>query len=182
MTHLKHRMNKAASFACLFALFLIPALVQAQVSVTVTGTNVACFGGNNGTATAIGSGGWAPYTYLWSNGATSATITGLTAGTYSVTATDIDLGFAVGSITISQPPQLGVQVFGESQICDIAPDGKATAVPFGGVPPYGYLWSNGGTSAQITGLAAGTYTVTITDANNCTTSGSASVFFWDEGL
>jgi len=182
MTHLNHRMNKAASFACLFALFLIPALVQAQVSVTVTGTNVACFGGNNGTATAIGSGGWAPYTYLWSNGATSATITGLTAGTYSVTATDIDLGFAVGSITISQPPQLGVQVFGESQICDIAPDGKATAVPFGGVPPYGYLWSNGGTSAQITGLAAGTYTVTITDANNCTTSGSASVFFWDEGL
>lgn len=182
MIHLKHPMNKAATVICLFAFFLIPAFLQSQVSVTVTGTTVTCFDGNNGTATAIGSGGSAPYTYAWSNGASAATLTGLTAGTYSVTVTDTNQGSAVGSVMVAQPSQLGVQVFGESQICGIAPDGKATAVPYGGVPPYSYLWNNGGTSAQITGLAAGTYTVTITDANNCTTTGSATVFFWDEGL
>lgn len=113
-------------------LALFSAALYAQVQVTVFGTNVSCFGGSDGTATAIGSGGWAPYTYQWSNGATTATVTGLTAGTYTVTATDIDLGFAIGTITITQPPQLGVTVFGESQICDIVPDGIATAVPFGG--------------------------------------------------
>jgi len=163
-------------------LFLLPALAQAQVTVTVTGTNVTCFGLNNGTATALGSGGWAPYTYLWSTGQTTATITGLAPGTYNVTVTDIDLGTGVGSITITQPPQLGVTLYGESQICGIAPDGKATAVPYGGTPPYTYLWNTGGTTAQITGLPAGTYTVTVTDANGCTVAGSTTVFFWDEGV
>lgn len=162
-------------------LFLATTL-SAQVQVTVTGTNIPCFGQNSGTATATGSGGWAPYTYLWSTGATTQTITGLSAGTYSVTVTDIDLGYAVGSITITQPPMLGVQVYGESQICGIVPDGKATAVPFGGTAPYTYLWSNGGTTAQITGLAQGTYTVTVTDLNGCTAAGSTTVYFWDEGI
>lgn len=169
-------------FLSLLTLVLFSIALHAQVQVTVFGTNVSCFGGSDGTATAIGSGGWAPYTYEWSNGATTATITGLTAGTYTVTATDVDLGFAIGSITITEPPQLGVTVFGESQICDIVPDGIATAVPFGGTPPYTYLWSNGGTTAQITGLDEGLYTVTVTDANECTTSGSAYVYFWDEGV
>lgn len=158
------------------------AVLQAQVTISVTGTNVTCFGLSNGTATAVGSGGWAPYTYVWSTGATTATVTGLAAGTYSVTATDIDLGYAVGTITITQPPQLGVQVYGESQICGIVPDGKVTAVPFGGTPPYTYLWSTGATTAQITGLPEGTYTVTVTDAKGCTTAGSGTVYFWNEGI
>lgn len=180
LTYLKVRFN--GLFIALAMLMLLPALTEAQVTVTVTGTNVTCFGLNNGYATAVGSGGWAPYTYLWSNGLTTQTIGGLAPGTYYVTVTDIDLGFGVGSITITQPPQLGVTVYGESQICGLVPDGKATAVPFGGTPPYTYLWSNGGTTAQITGLAGGTYTVTVTDANNCTASGSTVVYFWNEGI
>ncbi len=174
------QMKTFLAFAVLMV--CIPAIMQAQMSVAVTGTNVKCFGGNTGTATAVASGGWAPYTYLWSNGATSQTITGLGVGTYFVTVTDIDLAFAVGSVVITQPPQLGVTVYGESQICGIAPDGKATAVPYGGTPPYTYLWSNGGTTAQITGLSSGTYTVTVTDSKGCTTVGSATVYFWNEGV
>ena len=165
-----------------FLLAAIPAFLTAQVQVTVTGTNVTCFGDCDGTATALASGGWAPYTYQWSNGATTSTITGLCPGTYSVTVVDIDLGSAVGSITISQPTQLGVNVNGQSQICGNIPDGWAAAVPFGGTPPYTYLWSNGGTTPQINNLVAGTYTVTVTDSHNCTTEGSFVVGFWNEGI
>ncbi len=182
--HLNPRTDQALFFRSLCMLFLlIPGFLSAQMSVTITKTNVSCFGGNNGSATASATGGTGPYTYHWSNNATTATITGLVAGSYSVTATDATQATAVASVAITQPASpLGVQVYGESQICGIVPDGKATAVPFGGTPPYTYLWSNGGTTAQITGLAAGVYTVTVTDANGCTTSGSATVYFWNEGI
>jgi hypothetical protein len=168
--------------AALILLVALPAMVQAAITVNVTGTNVSCYGGNNGTATAIASGGWAPYTYQWSNGATTQTITGLAAGVYHVTVTDIDLAFAIGTITITQPNALGVTVYAQGQICGIVPDGTATAVPYGGVGPYTYLWSNGGTTSQITGLSTGTYVVTVTDANNCTAVGSTFVNFANEGL
>ncbi|MEZ4967983.1 MAG: SdrD B-like domain-containing protein [Saprospiraceae bacterium] len=162
--------------------FLAPALLPAQLSVEVTHTNISCFGTPNGSATAMATGGQEPYSYLWSNGGATAQITGLAAGTYTVTVTDAAQNTATGMAMITQPAPLGVQVYGESQICGIAPDGKATAVPFGGSPPYTYLWNNGGTTAQITGLPAGTYTVTVTDMKGCTTSGSATVYFWDEGI
>lgn len=179
----RFRISRVLPFAALLVFFsFLSNVVQAQVSISVTSTNVTCFGLNNGTATAIGSGGWTPYTYHWSNGATTAMVTGLAPGSYSVTVTDVDLGYAVGTVLITQPPQLGVQVYGESQICGIVPDGKVTAVPFGGTPPYTYQWSNGGTSAQITGLPEGTYTVTVTDANGCTAAGSGTVYFWNEGI
>ena len=179
----RFRISRIPRIAALLIYFcLLGAATQAQVTVSVTSTNVSCFGGSNGTATATGGGGWSPYTYHWSTGATTASVTGLAAGTYYVTATDVDQGYAVGTVIISQPPQLGVQVYGESQICGIVPDGKVTAVPYGGTQPYTYHWSNGGTTAQITGLPEGTYTVTVTDANGCTTAGSGTVYFWNEGI
>ncbi|HRI61045.1 MAG TPA: SprB repeat-containing protein, partial [Saprospiraceae bacterium] len=163
-------------------LLFIPSFSSAQVSVTVTGTNVTCNGANNGTAKAVASGGWAPYTYLWSNGATTATITGLAPGTYSVTATDVDQGYAVGSIMITQPTAIYVNVSCESQICSLSPDGWAKVVPANGTPPYTYLWNTGATTPLITGLAAGTYSATVTDANGCTKSDSCTVVFWNEGI
>ncbi|MCE7925138.1 MAG: hypothetical protein DYG98_18955 [Haliscomenobacteraceae bacterium CHB4] len=183
-TFTDHRAGSAPFFfgGLLTLLLLFPAFSNAQVSVAVTGTHVTCFGASDGTATAVASGGWAPYTYLWSNGATTATITGLAPGTYSVTATDIDLGYAVGSITITQPTDLYVNVSCESQICALAPDGWAKVVPANGTPPYTYLWSNGATTPLITGLAAGIYSVTVTDANGCTKSDSCEVVFWNEGI
>ena len=156
---------------------------SAQITVSATGTNVTCFGLNNGIATALASGGWAPYTYQWSNGSTTATIGGLAPGTYAVTVTDIDLAFGTATVVITEPPQLGVTTFSSSQICALVPDGTATAVPFGGVPPYTYSWSNGGTTAMISGLGAGTYTVTVTDQSGCTTVGSVNVLvFGNEGI
>ncbi|MCC7507076.1 MAG: hypothetical protein IT259_17345 [Saprospiraceae bacterium] len=178
-THSSTLVNRFAGL--LLALF-VPLALAAQVSVSTTSTNVTCFGLCNGKASAVGSGGWAPYTYLWSTGATTQNVAGLCPGTYTVTVTDIDLGYAVGTVVITQPPQLGVTAFGTDQICDSAPEGTATAVPYGGTPPYTYQWSNGGSTAIITGLTAGTYTVTVTDANNCTAAASATVVFFNEGV
>jgi len=177
-TYLK---NRISPLVFLLAFFL-PALSQAQFQVTVTGTNVTCSGFNNGTATATPSGGWFPYTYLWSNGATTQTITNLAPGNYCVTVTDIDLAFGTGCITITQPPALGVEVYCNSQICGFVPDGTAAAVPSNGTPPYSYLWSNGAVTPEITGLTQGTYTVTVTDANGCTAADFCEVGFWNEGI
>ncbi len=165
------------------ALFLFAFSGQSQVQVTVTASNINCFGSNTGSATAIGSGGWAPYTYAWSNGATTSTINGLAPGTYSVTVTDIDLGFGVGSVTITQPNNFGVLIHTDQpQLCSVAPDGKISAVPFGGVAPFIYSWSNGQATPVITGLSAGTYTVTITDAVGCTATGSGIILYNGEGI
>ncbi|MCC7245508.1 MAG: SprB repeat-containing protein, partial [Saprospiraceae bacterium] len=182
LTSTAFRANKHFLIGLVMLCFM-PFLTNAQVSVTVTGTNIPCYGSNNGTATAIASGGWAPYTYHWSTGATTSTINSLPPGTYYVTVTDIDLGFAVGSITITQPPAFGVLVQAtQPQLCGIAPDGTMTATPYGGVPPLTLHWSNGQTTPVITGLSQGTYTVTVTDANGCTAVGSGVILYNPEGI
>lgn len=169
-------------FSLTLLLGLLPMLVQAQLAVSITPTHVSCFGGSNGAATATASGGSGTYTFLWGGGQATSTITGLTAGSYSVTVTDGSGAIVSKTVAINQPTQLGVTAYQSSQICALTPDGTASAVPFGGTAPYTYLWSNGQTSAQITGLNAGTYTITVTDANSCTAVASATVEFWNEGL
>lgn len=177
-THLKIR----NAFLALLLTLLVPVGLQAQIQVTVTGTNVTCNGLHNGTATVNSFGGWLPYTFLWSNGATTQTITNLTPGNYSVTVADVNLNFGTGSIMVTEPTVLGATVFGQSQICGNAPDGYAAVALTGGTPPFAYLWSNGGITPKISNLSAGTYTVTVTDANNCKVSGSFDVGFWNEGI
>lgn len=145
------------------------------LSVSITSsTNVSCNGGSNGSATASASGGLSPYTYIWSNSATGATASGLAAGTYTVTATDANSSTATANITITQPTAVTVTATGTDASCPDAADGTASASASGGTPGYTYLWSNGSTGANISGLIAGTYTVTATDANGCT-SAPASV-------
>lgn len=77
---------------------------------------------------------------------------------------------------------VNVTVFSISQLCDIAPDGSATAVPYGGVEPYTFLWSNGDTTSSIHFLAAGTYTVTVTDATGNAIIGSTTLNFYNDGI
>ncbi len=160
----------------------LPVWLNAQVGVAFLQNNVSCFGNCDGSTTAVGQGGTFPYTFLWSTGSTSASLSGLCAGTYTVTVTDAAQNTGVGSVTIIQPNQLSVEVSTENQICGVAPDGTATAVPTGGMLPYTYAWSNNGTGNQITGLAEGAYTVTVTDFNGCTAVNGSTVFFWNEGI
>jgi len=149
-----------------------PTAVTASISSQV---NVSCSGGNNGTATVSPGGGSAPYTYSWSNTQTSQTATGLSAGTYTVTVRDANSCSATTSVTISQPSALSVSISKTNVLCNGGSTGSATANPSGGTAGYTYSWSNSQTTQTISGLAAGTYTVTVRDANNCSTTSSVTI-------
>src|SRR4030095_3697679 len=124
-----------------------------------------CYGGNDGSAQLGVVGGTSPYTYAWSNGAVTQNLTGLVAGTYSVTVTDAQGCVATTSVTITQPELLVATVTSKDDPnCYGGSDGSAQLGVVGGTAPYTYLWSNGTTTQNLTGLVAGTYSVTVTDA------------------
>ncbi|WP_169578062.1 beta strand repeat-containing protein [Rudanella lutea] len=134
-------------------------------------TNVSCNGAANGSATVSPTGGAGGFTYRWSNSATTGSINNLAAGVYSVTVTDANLCTATRSFTITQPSVLVTTSSQTDVSCNGGTNGSATVTPSGGVGGYTYSWApSGGTAATATGLAAGNYTVTITDANGCTTT------------
>jgi len=137
-------------------------------------TDVSCNGGSNGTATVAPTGGTTPYSYSWApSGGTAATASGLVAGTYTVTVTDFNGCQTTRTYTINQPTALSAATGGGKTdvSCNGGTNGAATVAPTGGTPPYTYSWSpSGGTAASATGLAVGTYTVTVTDNNNCQTT------------
>ena len=144
------------------------AIQQSAPALTLaTGANgVSCFGGSDGQATVIATGGTGTYTYQWSNGGTTATLIDLTAGSYAVTVTS---GSATQSalVIVGQPGPLTVNI--NATDASNGSNGVAAANAVGGTPPYTYAWNNGSTSAYNAGLTAGIYTVTVTDANACTT-------------
>lgn len=155
------------STATISAVITQPAILIASA----TGTNVNCFGGSNGSATVIASGGIAPYTYLWNNAVTSNLISGLISGTYTVTVTDANGCTAVSNYELTQPTQLTAVATGTSTACS----NSASVTASGGTGSYSYLWSNGARTPAINNIAAGTYTVTVTDANGCTAVASVTV-------
>lgn len=141
----------------------------AALNGTPAVTNVACNGGSNGVASITATGGTSPYTYLWNTGATTSSITGLLAGSYSVTITDANACIkTISNIMVSQPSVLNALPSVTNVACNGGANGSATVTPSGGVVGYSYLWNTGATTQTITGLTAGTYSVTVTDANACT--------------
>ena len=223
----------------------------ANLSVSATPTAVSCKNGTNGSIVTSASGGTAPYTYAWSTGATSTSLTGLIAGTYNLTVTDHNGCTAIVTATVSEPltqmnlfanitnssscgtatgqieleiengnapfnyvwthtsstqpnpdnlaantytatvtdaigcvatktiivgtaPALSAAITTFPKSC-LSNDGSAYAIATGGVAPYTYLWNNGAITPDITGLAAGNYSVTITDANGCTATQTETV-------
>ncbi len=144
-------------------------------SATVSST-LDCNGDSDGQVTASGTGGTSPYIYSWNTGGTAALETSLGAGTYSVTITDANGCTASNSVTLTQPATLVASSSLDSDVtCNGGADGGVTASATGGSSPYTYLWNNSATTATISGVAAGTYTVTVTDANGCTSTSSKTV-------
>lgn len=133
-----------------------------------TTTGISCFGSNDGTATAMPQYGVAPYTYLWSNGATTQTATGLSQGWYKITVTDNASSTIVDSAFIFEPTAVTVMITATNPSCFGNANGSVVAQGAGGASHYQYLWSNGATTATVAGLLAATYTVTATDTNSCT--------------
>lgn len=140
------------------------------LSATSTQTNVTCAGGANGAATVSPTGGTPSYTYSWApSGGNSATATGLIAGCYTCTITDANGCTATASVCITQPIALSLTSSVTNVSCNAGSNGSATVSVMGGTIPYSYSWApSGGTSATASGLAQGTYTCTVTDANGCT--------------
>ncbi|MEM9022624.1 MAG: LamG-like jellyroll fold domain-containing protein, partial [Bacteroidota bacterium] len=144
-------------------------------------SNATCHGFADGGTTVSASGGTMPYTYNWSNGMTTASITGLLAGTYTVTATDSNGCTETADTTITEPALLMLGFTVDSNAtCHGFADGGTTVSASGGTGLYTYNWSNGMTTASITGLVAGTYTVTVTDNNGCTETGDTTITEPDE--
>ncbi len=152
----------------------IASIVESNpISANTSSSNTTCEE-DNGTATVEGANGTAPYTYEWFNGSTSNMVSGLIAGTYSVTVTDAIGCTAEGSATIEDSSSPTVTTDNIDTTCG-ADNGSANASATGGTAPYTFTWSNGSTDQSISGLSAGTYTVTVTDAVGCMAQGSTTV-------
>ena len=146
------------------------------ISINVTESDLLCNGDSNGSITVNGTGGVAPYNYIWSDPALSGNVlTNLNAGTYDVTVADANGCEDETSITIDEPPVLVATMGAPITIdCNNA-NGSATVSVSGGTASYSYNWSNGNTGATIITNIGGTYDVTVTDANGCTDNATVTI-------
>ena len=146
------------------------------ITINLTPTNSVCGGSDAGSINSIVSGGIAPYTYSWSNGATSDTIGNLTAGIYEVTVTDFNGCQGVANTTVNDGANINITLIPTPPHCIDGNDGIIASDISGGTAPYTYNWSNGTNDVPtLTNLVAGTYSLTVTDANGCTVIGTATV-------
>ena len=161
---------------------------QATITQPVSGllanisgqTNVDCFGNSTGSATASAAGGIAPYSFSWNTvpAQTTATATNLAAGTYTVTVMDANGCTTNAHATITQPAVLSASISGQTNVsCFGNATGSVTASAAGGTAPSTFSWNTipAQTTATASNLAAGTYTVTVTDASGCTTNAQATI-------
>lgn len=147
-----------------------------ELTTDVTGVNILCNGGNNGSVDLIVGGGTTAYAYLWNTGAVTEDINTLIAGSYEVTVTDDHGCTATDSITLTEPSDsLDFTYIVTDVLCKNGTDGEIDLDVTGGTTPYGYLWSSGDTLAQIENLTAGYYTFLVTDFNGCLLSDSMYV-------
>jgi hypothetical protein len=139
-------------------------------------TNATCFGVSNGSASVTASGGTSPYTYAWSNGATTASINNLAAGSYSVTVTASGGCSTSGQVTINQPAQIDVATQAVPVSAPGASDGAVNLeLKSGGTAPFTYKWNNGATTKDLLNVPAGTYSVLVNDALGCQTNATETV-------
>ncbi|HTA82744.1 MAG TPA: choice-of-anchor tandem repeat GloVer-containing protein, partial [Bacteroidia bacterium] len=151
------------------------------LSATISYGNVSCNGGNNGFANAYVSGGFPPFSYAWTNGATTTSISALTANNYTCTVTDVNGCISSPTVTIDQPSALSLSTSGNTAICN----GGSTSLsvtPSGGTASYTYNWEpstglSATTGSTVTAFptTSGFYTIQVIDANNCVASNSIDV-------
>jgi len=142
-------------------------------ATTTVVSNTSC-GENNGAANVTATNGTAPYSYAWSNGSTTTSISGLAAGTYTVTVTDAEGCTTTTTASINESTSPDANATSTATTCG-EDNGTATVETTSGISPYSYAWSNGSSEQNIAELAAGTYTVTVTDIEGCTTTASSTV-------
>lgn len=137
------------------------------LDLTALTTDLVCFEQSDGAINLTVAGGTGPFTFSWSNGATTEDLDNLLAGTYEVTVTDVNGCNTTASYTLTQPTELRVDAAVTGVSCFGEVDGAINLGVAGGVAPYTYSWSNGATSQDLSALVGGDYTITVTDANGC---------------
>ena len=146
------------------------------IALNVTGVvvaNTTCNGGNGSIDVSVNPAG--SYTYNWSNSATTQDLTGLEPGTYTVTVTSGTTCSGTASFTVNDnpnPPTVTSTVVGTS--CDFS-NGSINVSVSGGVSPYTFIWSGSQTTEDLTNIPAGSYSVTVTGANGCTSVANVTV-------
>lgn len=145
--------------------------------VTLTKSDVKCFGGSDGSVTAAVTGGTGTLVYTWSVGTGSGTSqANLAAGDVTLTVSDAAACKTVKTITITQPSApLTASITSQGNVCVDKNEGVAEVTANGGTIVYSYLWSNTGNTNPQTNLASGPISVTVTDANNCSTTATSTI-------
>lgn len=150
---------------CSFTITIHPTPVA-----TATASNVVCNGNSDGAIDLNVTTGTAPYNFLWSNSAITEDISGLAPGSYSVLVTDDNGCTTSASATVNEPAVITAAGNIVHATCFGASDGAVNVSVNGGIAPYTYSWTNGETTEDLFNLSAGIYTLTVTDANNCTSA------------
>jgi len=146
--------------------------VQDAPTVNLTSSNVSCFGANDGAAslTSVGNN-----SIEWSNGGNAFSLSGLSAGNYSITLTSSAGCSSSSNFNITQPEGLNLTLFKSDVSCHGLADGSITASASGGSAPYSFSWSNGANSNSLSGLNSGIYNLTVTDNNGCSETDNATI-------
>ena len=154
----------------------LPCPASIQIAAVIP-QPVKCFGGGDGQVSVQASGGTGLLNYSWSdpNGQTGSTAVGLTAGAYTVTITDGNGCSITATATVTQPQAISATVSKTDVSCLGGSNGTATAFPVGGTPAYTFDWGAGQNNQQIKDIPAGSYTVTVSDANGCSVTATATV-------
>lgn len=137
------------------------------ITVSSTATNILCNGNCDAQLSADATGGVGPYTYVWSNGMSGGSITGVCAGTHSVFVADANGCEGNDVVTVSEPVAMSNTLSTVAPACGLNNGSAEVTATSGGASPYAYQWSNGSVTALADSVAAGVYTVAVTDANGC---------------
>ncbi len=137
------------------------------LSSLVTTSDVKCFGFSDGAVYAATSGGTAPFSYVWSTGDTSSSISNLPSGNYLLTTTDGNGCMDSVQALIGSPEVLSVSTQQSDVTCNGFNNGAASVIVSGGTPGFNYIWSNGSTSSTANNLFAGIYLISVRDTNGC---------------
>jgi gliding motility-associated-like protein len=145
------------------------------LSMSLSKTDVRCFGSTTGTVKAIASGGTASYRYAWRSGQTNDTINNVGVGLYAVTLTDQNGCTKQDSATVGSNPKIVISTFQDSVKCFGDATGRARARSTGGLSPFFYSWSGGQLDSTAANVRAGLHRLTVTDALGCTDTASVTV-------
>ena len=143
------------------------------LTTSLSATAIACNGGTSDITNTVG-GGTEPYTYTWTPSASSQNLTGVVAGTYSVTVTDSHECSATSSVEITQPEALTSVLSAGSVACN-GGTASITNTVSGGTTPYTFAWDNGSNTQDLSGVTAGTYAVTVSDNRGCSVTATAEI-------